>query len=206
MPVQVLNKTISTSMPVQVLNKTIRDDIYRLVLTAVRREASDPANLTGLCLEFAWQGYLILKDWPGAPRTLIQAGSAQWPRIPPERDDGVSPTHFAYEWDPDSDLGRLARAGISPVIRRGDRWIAASLPEMHIWLGCPGSGEILDFTTGLWPAACLATIGEEWLAPPPPDYLWTFGTRLPPGVNYLADRDAIDTVIAVLRQQDRQYP
>ena len=41
-------------------------------------------------------------------------------------------------------------------------------PEMHVWLGCPGSGEFIDFTTSLWPAACLSTIGEEWLAPPPP--------------------------------------
>src|SRR5262249_18402555 len=96
-------------MPVQVLNRDIRDEIFRRTLAAVKREVArtggnpeDPLSLIGSCLEFAWQGYLILKDWPGAPRTIIQAGSAQWPRIRPEMDDGVSPTHFAYEWDGDS--------------------------------------------------------------------------------------------------------
>jgi hypothetical protein len=126
--------------------------------------------------------------------------------MPPELDDGTSPTHFAYEWDPESPVARLARVGMSPVIRRGDGWVAASLPEMHVWLGCPRSGEVIDFTVGLWPAACLATIGAQWLAPPPPEYLWTFGAKLPAGVHYVRCRDAIDCVVAVLRAQGRQYP
>jgi hypothetical protein len=49
-------------------------------------------------------------------------------------------------------------------------------------------------------------IGMEWLAERPPEYLWTFGTRLPHGVRYMPDREAIDLVIAVLRLQDREYP
>ena len=49
-------------------------------------------------------------------------------------------------------------------------------------------------------------IGMGWLAERPPEYLWTFGTRLPHGVRYMPDRDAIDLVIAVLRLQDREYP
>ena len=82
----------------------------------------------------------------------------------------------------------------------------ASLPEMHVWLACPDSGELIDFSTGLWPEACREMIGEEWLAERPPEYLWTFGTRLPAGVRYMPDREAIDLVIAVLRLQDREYP
>lgn len=188
-------------MPVQVLNKTTRDEIYRRTLAA----AQSP-TLAGQCLEFGWNGYRIIKDWPGAPRTIIQAGSAQWPRIPPEMDDGHSPTHFAYEWDADSPAARLIRSGIVPVVRRADNVVAASLPEMHVWLACPDTGEIIDFTTALWPAACLATIGEEWPGPRPPEYLWTFGSRLPAGVNYIPDREAIDIVILILRQQGREYP
>ena len=49
-------------------------------------------------------------------------------------------------------------------------------------------------------------IGEEWLAPPPPDYLWTFGARLPAGVRYVAAPDAIETVMQILRAQGREYP
>jgi hypothetical protein len=77
---------------------------------------------------------------------------------------------------------------------------------MHVWLASPDSGEVIDFTTGLWPEACRETIGEQWLAERPPEYLWTFGSRLPAGVRYMPDRDAIDLVIAVLRLQDREYP
>ena len=118
-----------------------------------------------LCLAFAWEGYRIIKEWPGAPRTLIQAGSAGWPRIPPHLDDGVSPTHFAYEGDPDSGLARLAADGIFRLVEREDGRTALSLPEMHVWLGCPDTGELLDFTTGLWPQACQAILGLPWLAP-----------------------------------------
>ncbi|WP_171470578.1 hypothetical protein [Frigoriglobus tundricola] len=82
----------------------------------------------------------------------------------------------------------------------------ASLPEMHVWLACPESTEVIDFTTGLWPEACREATGEEWLAPHPPDYLWTFGSRLPQSVRYVPDRTAIDLVIAVLHLQGREYP
>lgn len=196
-------------MPVQVLNKSIRDQIYRLTLAAVQREIGDPDDptlLIGRCLDFAWEGYRIIKAWPGAPRTVIQAGSAQWPRVPAELDDGECPTHFAYEWDPGSDVARLVVAGIAPVVWRADGHAAPSLPEMHVWLGCPDTGEIIDFTTGLWPLACKATLGLDWLALPPPEYVWTFGNRLPEGVRYVASREAIDCVIAILYQQGRDYP
>ena len=99
-------------MPVQPLNKADRDEIFRRTLEAVRQEVGE--NVVGNCLEFAWQGYRVIKAWPGAPRTIIQAGSAQWPRVPPEMDDGESPTNFSYEWDPDSPVARLFRAGVYP--------------------------------------------------------------------------------------------
>ena len=193
-------------MPVQTLNKILRDEIYQKTLVAVQAEIGDQSQLASRCLDFAWYGYQALKTWPGAPRTIIQAGSAQWPRIPPELDDGVSPTHFAYEWDPESEVAQLVLSGIVPVIRRADGYTAPSLPEMHVWLGCPDTGELIDFTTGLWPAACQATLGLDWPAAAPPEYFWNFGTRLPSGVHYLAARDAIECVIAILRQQNRQYP
>jgi hypothetical protein len=59
--------------------------------------------------------------------------------------------------------------------------------------------------TGLWPEACRNFLGLDWLAPAPPEYPWTFGTRLPEGVKYIADKEAIETVIEILRLQDRPY-
>lgn len=188
-------------MPVQKLNRSERDDIFRRTREAVSAEQT---HLTGNCLEFAWHGYRIIKAWPGAPRTIIQAGSASWPRL--SVDDGVSPTHFSYEWSPQAVGTRLFAAGLIPVVPRADGHLQASLPEMHVWLASPESGEIIDFTTGLWPQACLDTIGEPWLAPPPPEYLWTFGSRLAAGVRYVPDRSAIDLLIAILRVQGRDYP
>jgi hypothetical protein len=196
-------------MPVQVLNKSIRDEIYRRTLAAVcgaTGAPDDPTLLIGRCLDFAWEGYQIIKAWPGAPRTIIQAGSAQWPRVPPEMDDGHSPTHFAYEWDPESQLARLALAGVAAVVQRADGHVAPSLPEMHVWLGCPDTAEIVDFTTGLWPLTCRAMLGLGWPAPLPPAYFWSLGTHRPAEVNYVPARDAIDCVIALLRRQGRQYP
>lgn len=188
-------------MPVQKLNKAIRDDIFQRTQAAVRAEQP---QLTGNCLEFAWHGYQILKAFAGAPRTIIQAGTASWPRL--AVDDGVSPTHFSYEWNALDPNTRLFASGLIPVVPRADGHVQASLPEMHVWLACPESGEVIDFTTGLWPLACREMIGMEWLAPLPPDYLWTFGSRLPTGVRYIPDRAAIDLVIAVLHLQDREYP
>jgi hypothetical protein len=200
-------------MPVQALNRSVRDEIYQRALAAVKREIArtggspeEPSSLIGHRLELAWQGYRVIKEWPGAPRTIIQAGPARWPRVPPELDDGVSPTRFADRWEGDPAVTRLARAGIVPAARRPDGHVAAGLPEMHVWLACPGSGEPTDFTTGPWTAACKAPLGREWLAAGPPAYLRAFGTRCPGGARYRPGRGAIATAIRFLRQQGRQCP
>lgn len=82
-------------------------------------------------------------------------------------------THFAYHWNPGFDVARQVRHGIFPVVECADGHAALSLPELHVWPGCPDTGEVIDFTAGLWPLAC---------------------------------REAIDCVIALLREQGRQYP
>lgn len=196
-------------MPVQALNGSTREAIYRRTLAAVMAEIGDPddpSQLIGRCLDIAWHGYRLIKDWPCAPRTILQAGSCQWPRVAPELDDGRSPTHFAYMWDGDSPIAHLVRSGIIPVIQRTDGHVAPSLPEVHVWLGCPETGEIIDFTTGLWPLACKATLGLDWPGTQPPPFFWNFGTRLPADVRYVASREAIECVVAILRQQGNRYP
>ena len=56
--------------------------------------------------------------------------------------------------------------------------IAASLPEMHVWLGCPETGEVIDFTTGFWPAACKVLLGQDWLAAEPPAFTSTSTSKV----------------------------
>src|SRR4051794_2758602 len=67
-------------MSVQRLNRSLRDQIYHRVLTAAQEEIGsyDPRDLLRQCLTFAWHGYRILSTTPGVPRTILQAGSAQW--------------------------------------------------------------------------------------------------------------------------------
>jgi len=69
-------------MPVQVLNGAVREDIYHLALAAVQGEAGQywpPRPLDWPLSGLRLAGLPIIKEWPGAPRTIIQAGSAQWP-------------------------------------------------------------------------------------------------------------------------------
>ncbi|QJW94622.1 hypothetical protein FTUN_2144 [Frigoriglobus tundricola] len=118
----------------------------------------------------------------------------------------ASAPHFSYDCSAEAPPTRKFASGLIPLVPRADGHMQASLPEMHVWLACPESTEVIDFTTGLWPEACREATGEEWLAPHPPDYLWTFGSRLPQSVRYVPDRTAIDLVIAVLHLQGREYP
>jgi hypothetical protein len=127
-------------MPVQKLNRATRDEIYKQTRAAV---SAEQPHLSGNCLEFAWHGYHIIRAYTGAPRTIIQAGSASWPRL--AVDDGVSPTHVSYEWNPAAEPTCMFRSGLIPLVPRADGHLSASLPEMHVWLACPESEEIIDY-------------------------------------------------------------
>jgi hypothetical protein len=119
-------------------------------------------------------------------RAILQAGEAQWPRLRPEQDDGVSPTHFGYVWEPHSPttLARLAQN---------------LLPELHCWAGIPATHEIIDPTTRYWPQRCQAALGRDWPGDRPPDDLWCKGEELPPGVVYRPALGAIRVVMRYLR-------
>lgn len=119
-------------------------------------------------------------------RFLLQAGTAYWPRVTPETDDGVSSNVFGYEWE-----------GIeAPRVQLA---IAADvLPEMHVWAGDPATGEIIDLTTGAWPRQCAKLHGQPWLAPKPPDFWWGSPAELPELARYQAHRDACELVIRLI--------
>src|SRR4051812_14542095 len=69
----------------------------------------------------------------------IQAGSAYWPRLTQDQDDGAPTTfpQFGYEFTP----------GIKNVLAVAN----GTLPEMHVWAAVASSGTIIDLTTEYWP-------------------------------------------------------
>jgi hypothetical protein len=118
-------------------------------------------------------------------RAIIQAGSASWPRVRPDRDDGVSPTHHSYVWEPDSAVTKA-------------RVAAGEMPELHVWAAIPARGEIIDMTTRYWPKQCRLIQGLDWPGDQPPSYFWGAAGELPEGVLYAPDMQAIALAFRLL--------
>jgi len=75
-------------------------------------------------------------------------------------DDGVSATHYSYEWE------GLA----SPAVLRS--LSAMELPELHVWLAHRDPDTIIDPTVGTWVDRARAG-GFAWTAVEPPAFLWS---------------------------------
>jgi hypothetical protein len=127
----------------------------------------------GACLVYAAE--IIEAARKRGLRLVLQAGSAFWPRMTDAQDDGVSPTHFGYEWDPPQVARHLA---------------AGHLPEMHAWAGDPVTHDLVDLTTGRFPAQCRRMLGEGWPGVQPPAAWWGPARSLPDGVSYVPNREA----------------
>lgn len=141
-------------------------------------------NRSGGCLAAAVAVIIVAGKY--GRRLALQAGSAYWTRMTPEQDDGVSPTHFGYEWEDTPETRACIRAGM--------------LPEIHVWAGDPARQEIVDPTSGEFPAQCRVLLGEDWLAPRPPDALWVPVAQIPPNAIYTPSREATQ-VAAVFAQR-----
>lgn len=125
--------------------------------------------IEGLCGFFA-MGVIAELSKHGI-RGCLQAGTASWPLFDdPADDDGVSPTHFSYEWEEDSFTTKI-------------RLAQGLLPELHCWVGIPETQEIIDVTTRFL-ASRASMAGLVWRATPL-DYVWCHATRLPPRVRYV---------------------
>lgn len=92
-------------------------------------------------------------------KTMLQAGTAQWPYLRREEDDGKGSTHFAYKWEGPETPVNAAR------IREGQ------LPEFHCWVAHRDPDTIIDPTTSTWPIRARIG-GYQWTNSFPPDYLW----------------------------------
>jgi hypothetical protein len=154
----------------------------------------------GQCLEFAMQTLRAIQDARGrAVRAILQAGTAGWPYIADEDDDGVMPTHFTYMWDDACNAMERLRAGmLNGFVRDGK--ILAALPEIHIWVALPQTGEIIDMATGFWPEAAKEAMGVEWQCERPPAFLWATAAQMPARARYEPSMSAIQFVLTLLRQ------
>lgn len=153
-------------------------------VTAIRRLVRN--NAFGIPLErgcLVWAAFTCayLRQRLGL-KAIVQAGSSSWPRLRlPEEDDGVVNTHYSYVYTPGSALEAVAKG---------------ELPEVHVWVGVPSSGEIVDLTARYLPGLCRAT-GMAWTADEP-DYLWD--SRLPPHVRYEPSEEATVLALHFMRQ------
>lgn len=116
-----------------------------------------------------------------------QAGTAKWKMIPKEEDDGVSPTHFGYEFIPQEAVSKFAM-GI--------------LPELHCWVVVKredGEAEFIDLSTKDQMEQARRLIGAVWSDNCPlPEYVWSDIDGLPEGCQYKADQVAMGMVFRML--------
>jgi hypothetical protein len=159
------------------MNRTERRIIVAEARKLVRR-VFPGVELRQACLYHAWAVAVVANKRDHYFR--LQAGTAYWPCVATELDDGVSPNRFGYEYQPGGKL-YVAQAEL-----------ADTLPEMHVWAVHPAGGEIIDLTTGMWPAQARALQGIDWRATRPPDYLWCSIFDLPKGVVYEPSQEASD--------------
>lgn len=127
------------------------------------------------CLYWAKLTVKVLKEH--GIRGVLQAGSLSWPIIRPEEDDGKCSTHFSYMWEPYTAI----------TIQRIREDV---LPEMHVWVGIPATGELVDITTRYLKQQCQETAGLPWRGDEPPDYLWDKAPQIPDKVFYEVDNKA----------------
>lgn len=146
------------------------------------------------CLYLAVITAAVLREQLVA-ETKVVAGSMSWPRVNPDQDDGVSPTHFTYKFnDPIHELGLELE---DPLLAT----LCGRMPEMHVWtlLRISSKLQLVDPSTRYIKAQC-ARLGVPWLGDDPPDYLWCDATQLPPRVFYVPDGAAIKCVQIMVAQ------
>ena len=120
-------------------------------------------------------------------RAIIQAGSASWPRVTKEQDDGKIATHMTFSWNSKTIANELNIA-------------MNYLPEMHVWAAIPNHKEIIDMTTGFWPDNCKSLLSIDWPGTKPPNYFWGTEEELPEDVLYEPDIQAIKLAMTLLKR------
>ncbi len=161
-----------------------RESFVAGIRTAVEFEFAGE-NLGAACLYWALATAEALHR--RGERVCVQAGTLEWPCV--AHDDGVSPTHFSYAWEPGSEATR-------------ERVAQDLMPEVHCWVALPDSGEVVDLSTKYLRAQA-ARLGVQWTGSEPPDYLWATAAELPDGVRYVPCLEAIKWLLGQVARAGR---
>jgi len=140
-------------------------------------------KLRQACLYHAWAICAVAQQ--RGLRLLLQAGTCYWPCVAPDLDDGVGHNVFGYEYED------IMAAGAEAM---------DVMPEMHVWACDPTAGEIIDLTSGMFPAQARDLQNIVWTAVKPPDFLWCSPTELPTNVVYKATRPACERAVRLLKR------
>jgi hypothetical protein len=185
-----------------------RPALVASIRAAFAREYTHPGDDTnpGACLYWATTAIRTAAEHgPGRDgvRLVLQAGTAQFRRLPPHLDDGKpeTSTHFSYMWAPavlrhgiphyTLPSGSLCPARPDGLITRpGPDGARLCLPEMHVWAADPERQEVVDLSTFALATQCAKVLGAPWLDAPPPDYMWCPYSALPDDWHYAPDRAA----------------
>ena len=162
-------------------NRKTKRMIVKKARKLVKAHFPSVAGSTGACLYLSWAVCSVAREHK--INLLMMAGSAYWPRVTSETDDGVEANRFGYEWDPIEAAPHLA---------------ADIMPELHVWAGDPLTGEIIDLSTGDWPKQCLDVLGVPWKAPSPPAFFWAPASSLPALAEYRATKEAGETALRLI--------
>lgn len=131
-----------------------------------------PHPESNLCILWAFAMAKALRNH-GYKRAAINAGTANFRMVDPALDDGISPSHYSYEWDDRLDFDTAVYRLV----------VGRTLPEIHAWAVIPEEQMIVDATTRYLPILA-ATAGFEWRTAPPPTTLWATAETLPDGWIY----------------------
>lgn len=123
-------------------------------------------------------------------RLIIQAGTAYWPRVTDETDDGEEPNQFGYCWE------STFEDGLAYVAKHG------TLPEMHVWAADPAAQEIVDLSIGQLPSLCEALAGLPWKAPEPPRWVWQPFGDFPDLTSYVPTMEATALALFILKRKN----
>ena len=163
-----------------------RDAMVAAARQLAHETFGEPTKGMGSCLALTWSICTIARRQ--GLRLIMQAGSAHWPRVTNETDDGTEPNLFGYEWDLQTALRVMP--SLPP------NW----LPEIHIWAADPVAVEIVDLSTGAFPTLCKSMTGLPWKAPQPPAYFWGNPLDVPTPGYYHPQRSACEMAVRLLRR------
>lgn len=168
------------SLPAVVKDYVIQTTRYRMEQWWNEQPDNVRGPLGSYCLWWVWHLTCVLRgmDIPAQ----IQAGTAYWPRLREDQDDGLptTKTQYGYKFTD-------CAANVVQIV------ILHQMPEMHAWVGIPGvegfPPTIIDATTQWWPELCKLRTGMDWPGDNPPPYFWS--DKVPHGVMYAPHREAI---------------